>query len=335
MVQDRLSIVHADEVEAGWVGSDGCSNPLEWIGFNHAALLRRGEELFSTTHGTAHGVVALTGIARSDEAEVVSNMLSRVKRLSSRGKAILSEFVGNIDRFPRRSGRANLRDQRDAGIELMQQQRFAEALPLFLRIIENEPDDWSLHYMAGQCYRFVGDISGAVKCLRTAASLNPSEPQVRLAMGTALKLAKEHGEAIEHFKRAVELDPTLFAAFSGIGDAYLERGQCDEALEWFAKAAEGIVDGVTEEVYRDKERCFMEKCIDGKKTLVLLPYAVEKTHEALRSNPAYAIVKNNMGVCLMGLGELDSARDQFRESVEFIPDGFDYPDPAMHLEDIG
>ena len=38
--------------------------------------------------------------------------------------------------------------QRDTAISLMQQQKFADALPLFLRLVEVSPEDWSLFYGA-------------------------------------------------------------------------------------------------------------------------------------------------------------------------------------------
>ena len=62
---------------------------------------------------------------------------------------------------------------------------------------------------------------------------------------------------------------------------------------------------------------------------------MEKIQEVLCSEPTYAIIKNNMGVCLLELGEQNSAREQFRESIEFVPDGYNYPDPLEHLESIG
>jgi len=87
-------------------------------------------------------------------------------------------------------------------------------------------------------------------------------------------------------------------------------------------------------VFKDKKKCFWEVNVDSEKALVFLPFAFEKTHEIVRSNPMYAIVKNNIGVCLVELGDIDGAKEQFRESIEFIPDGYNYPDPYKNLESI-
>jgi tetratricopeptide (TPR) repeat protein len=225
-------------------------------------------------------------------------------------------------------------DQRDAAISLMQQQRFAEALPLFLRLTESNPDDWSLFYMVGQCYRFTNNVPEAARALKKAADLNPDEAQVFLALGIAYQLADDYRSAIAALEQAIRLDPQLFSAYNSIGLTYKKSGELRKALEWYSRAAEGIFSAVTDEVHKDREKCYQDEIIDGAKTRVVLPYTFEKTHEMLRSDPMYAIIKNNIGVCLIKLGDVNAAREQFRESIECIPDGYNYPDPYRNLESI-
>jgi tetratricopeptide (TPR) repeat protein len=226
-------------------------------------------------------------------------------------------------------------DQRDIAISLMQQERFDEALPIFISLMETNPNDWSLFYMSGQCFRFTNHVSEAVDALQRAAELNPGEAQVFLALGIACQLAEDYRSAISALEQAIELNPSLFSAYNSIELTYRKMGDFPKALEWYSRAAEGVVSVVTDEVQKDRERCFRDEIIDGKKTLVVLPYAMEKTREMLRSDPMYAIIKNNIGVCLMELGDINSAKEQFQESIEFIPDDYDYPDPYRNLDSIG
>jgi len=225
-------------------------------------------------------------------------------------------------------------DERERAVALMRERRFPEALAIFLHLREGNSDDWSLYYMAGQCFRFMNNIPGAVRFLSRAASLNPGEAEVLFALGIALQVAEEYELAIERLKQAVSIEPRLFSAYNSIGLTYRRIGQFREALEWYSKAAEGIVAAVSDEVLKDSESCFKEEIVDGKEVLVVLPYGLEKIHQMLRSDPMYAIVKNNIGVCLNELGDMNSAREQFKESIEFIPDGYNYPDPCKHLEAI-
>ena len=225
-------------------------------------------------------------------------------------------------------------NQREIAISLMQQRKFDKALPVFLHLLEINQNDSDLYYMAGQCFRFINNIPEAIQFLSKAVSINDNEPQYFLALGIAYQLNENYEKAIELLKNAIRLDDKLFTAYNSIGLTYRKLGEFNEALKWYSSGIECYVNNVSEEVYKDKEKCFGEEVSDGKKTLVVLPYALEKTHEILRSSPTYAILRNNMGVCLLELGDLELARKQFRESIKFIPDGYDYPDPFRHLEEI-
>jgi tetratricopeptide (TPR) repeat protein len=225
-------------------------------------------------------------------------------------------------------------DQRDSAIGLMDQQRFSEAIPLLLRLIESNPDDWSLNYMVGQCFRYTNNFFDAIRYLDKATSQNPTESRVFLALGIAHQLKKDYVSAIQALEHAVQLDPELFSAYNSIGLTYRMSGELTKALEWYSRAADGMVSAVTEIVHKDSDKCFRDEVIDGKNTRVALPYTLEKIREILRSDPAYAIVKNNIGLCFIELGDIDLAREQFRESIECIPDGFNYPEPYKNLESI-
>jgi len=225
-------------------------------------------------------------------------------------------------------------DQREIAIDLMQQQRFAEAIPVFISQIEAHPDDWSLYYMAGQCFRFTENLPGAMHALQRAADLKPDEAQVFLALGIVQQLAEDYKASVAALEHAIQLAPTLFYAYNSLGLTYRKLGAFNKALEWYSRAAEGVVDAISDEVFKDRENCFQEELVDGEKTLTVLPYAMKRTHELLRSDPMYATLKNNMGVCLVELGDTESAEKQFREAIEFIPDGYDYPDPYVNLESI-
>jgi tetratricopeptide (TPR) repeat protein len=222
-----------------------------------------------------------------------------------------------------------IQDQREVALGLMRQNKFSEALPILLLLIENNSDDWSLYYMAGQCSYYTNKNSDALKLLYKALKLNQNEVHLLFTLGLVLQKDEAYEVAIKVLKKAISLAPSFFEAYNSLGLTYRKNGQFREALEWYSKAAEGIL------VLKDKERCFRESIVDGNKSVDILPYVFERTHEMLRSDPTYAIIKNNMGVCLLELGDINAARKQFEESIQCIPDGYKYPDPFKHLELIG
>ena len=77
-----------------------------------------------------------------------------------------------------------------------------------------------------------------------------------------------------------------------------------------------------------------DEVIDGERVRVIDPQTFEKIRGYLRSDPAYAIIKNNIGVCFMERGDKDTAREQFKESILTIPEGYDYPEPYKNLESL-
>ncbi len=225
-----------------------------------------------------------------------------------------------------------MKSKRDIAIDLMDQQKFAEASRIFVQLIAEDQSDWSLHYMAGQCFRFEEKFSDAIYYLSTAAELNPYESATFLALGIVLQLSGDYTMALIKLKYAVELDPKNPNIYNSIGLTYRIVGNYPEAIEWYSKAVEILLSEASAIAKEDKEKCYKDEVIDGKKVRTILPYLFEKIHEVLRSNPMYAIIKNNIGVCLAELGDLESACKVFKESIEFIPEGYDYSAPYNYLD---
>jgi tetratricopeptide (TPR) repeat protein len=118
----------------------------------------------------------------------------------------------------------------DEAMELMRRQQYAEALDLFRRIIESEPAQWNVWYMAGQCCRFLDDIDGAIAHLARATDLNQNEPPAFLALGIAYQLNFQWDDAVEAFRRAVELDADYELAYNSLALTQKKSGELDKAL---------------------------------------------------------------------------------------------------------
>jgi tetratricopeptide (TPR) repeat protein len=225
-------------------------------------------------------------------------------------------------------------DQRNLAISLMDQNKFSEAIPLFNNLIEANQSDWSLHYMLGQCYRLINRYPEAVGSLTVAASLKSDDPRIYFALGIAHQLSGDFSSAISALERAVELEPSFFSAYNSLGLTYKISGDYEKALDWYFRAANGIASAAMESIHEEPGQYYRDEIIDGEDARILNPHAFKAIRELLRSNPSYAIIKNNIGVCFMERGEIDSAREQFKESINTIPEGYNYPEPYKNLESI-
>jgi adenylate cyclase len=88
-------------------------------------------------------------------------------------------------------------------------------------------------------YALVGQFEVALTIIARALALDPNSAWAWLRSGWANHYACNPDVAIEHFQRAMRLsplDPMRFNALFGIGAAYFDKDQYDEAVRWIEKA---------------------------------------------------------------------------------------------------
>jgi len=128
----------------------------------------------------------------------------------------------------------------DQAIERMQQQRFEEALPLLRRALAEDPTQWNVWYMAGQCCRFTNDIDGAVEHLKRAAQLNKDSAPLYQALGVAHQLRSELAESIEALRQAITLDPDCIPAYNSLALTQKKAGELDKAVNNYETGAKAL-----------------------------------------------------------------------------------------------
>ena len=216
---------------------------------------------------------------------------------------------------------------RDVAYQFMDAGQFSRALKILLQLAETE-SDWNLVYLIGQCYRYLEDFDNAARWLEGANRANPRNSQVLLALGIVYQLKERFREAASTLKTAIEVEPQNFSAYNSLGLTYRVQGRLNEALEWYEKAAEGIVHVGIESLKSEFTR---EAIVSGERTLEIRAGFDDALFEFLRSNPIYATVQNNIGTCLAELEQFDAARERFLESARTTPPGYDYPAPREAL----
>lgn len=220
-------------------------------------------------------------------------------------------------------------DQRNIALDLMKREKFDEALKILENFAESHPDDADTFHLIGQCHRFNGNFPEAIQAHKRAVELDRNAHHF-YCLGIAYQLGEDYKAAIAALEQAIKLDPKLCGAYNSIGLTHKKSGDSKEALKWYYLASKCTVDAASEKAHGDheeKDKCFRDEIKDGEKVRTVFPYLFEKIHEILRSNPEYAIIMNNIGVCHMA-----EAISCFKESIEFIPDGFHYPNPYENLK---
>ena len=92
------------------------------------------------------------------------------------------------------------------------------------------------HISLGVEYKDKGDTQNALKELKRALELNPSDARIYNNFGTVYSEMDLHHQAFKSFKKAIELKPNYSPAHNNLGTVYLHYKKYQEAIECFKKA---------------------------------------------------------------------------------------------------
>ena len=117
------------------------------------------------------------------------------------------------------------------------QERGLEAAMLAAKTGRDDPR--ALGWAANGMARFGGNLQEAVVHIDRALALSPNSVHVRRMSGYTYFVAGKHERSIEHFKRAMQLDPMepwAFHSYYGIALPYFFTGRYEDALTWLDQA---------------------------------------------------------------------------------------------------
>jgi arylsulfatase A-like enzyme/Flp pilus assembly protein TadD len=123
--------------------------------------------------------------------------------------------------------------QVDKGIQFIQKA---------MGIIDNDPDAW---IRLGMAYAAKGELQKALDYYEKALALDSNNALIHDNLGFIhFSLFQKTGKtqdntaAMENFRKAVQLDPSLASAYNGLGGTYKASGQLDEAIRAWEKSLE-------------------------------------------------------------------------------------------------
>ena len=111
--------------------------------------------------------------------------------------------------------------------------------------------------------------------------------------------------------------------------ALQDKGQTEEALEQYSKAFDLLIDDAG--VYARTQESHITDLAELRKIAPTL-FAHSKTY--LKKDITASYILNAMGVLFADLKDYANAEQKLQESMDYIPDGTDYSDPADNLERI-
>ena len=152
----------------------------------------------------------------------------------------------------------------------------------------------------------------AMTALQEAISVNPSSPVYRDTLGVVLLELGRPDMAVEHFKKAVELDPIYADAYFHLGTALAEARRWEEAVTAYKKALSLPTLTIPE---------------SANQNLGLALYHLKRYQEAEQTlrfaislDPRLQAAYYNLGLVFLAENRKEEAKAAFRQASQLAPD---------------
>lgn len=108
---------------------------------------------------------------------------------------------------------------------------YKEALPIMLRLEEQNSEDSLMWEKIGYCYNSLKDTSRALTWYRKAELVHPDSKWLITKMALCLRLENRYEEAAQYYSKALAVDPDNYNLLMSAGNCLLESDNIEEALK--------------------------------------------------------------------------------------------------------
>ena len=155
-----------------------------------------------------------------------------------------------------------------------------------------------------------GQVDEAVEHYRRALELDPKYPAAHVGLGLALARRGQLDEATAHFRKALAINPDVADAHSNLGLALEHYGRTEEAIGHYRRALE-----IDPRHLPARINLGLALARSGR-----MDEAIEHYQRALRMKPGDAKVHYALGLALVSSGRPDAAVAQFQRALKIDPD---------------
>lgn len=177
----------------------------------------------------------------------------------------------------------------------------------------------ALHWL-GVLDQQLGRPAAGRACLARAVALDPASPQRRYHYAEALRAAGEHGEAVEHYRAALERASGVADIWLGLGTAQLALGEVENAIQSLERArslapGDATIKAMLEAACAESAFRAGERLRAGGR----LAEAAGCYRRAIELDPTHSLALVNLGVVQERQGEAEAALDAYERAVAIDP----------------
>ncbi len=218
-----------------------------------------------------------------------------------------------------------------------------QALDHFRRAVELNPNLAQARTNLGELLLELGRPQDALGHCQAALALEPEMVEAHINLGNVLRVLGRLAEATRSYLEAMRLDPMRGHAAAGLGLTALQRDSWDEALDWFRRAVEleprsvEFLRYLAEAAAVQKLSAEVRQCcqqileIDPDYPLAhnalgfilheesRFEEAQQRYETALRGDPYLVVAHHNLGVLHAEMGNLAEAEACYRTTLKLDP----------------
>ncbi|HBZ69865.1 MAG TPA: hypothetical protein DEP35_09075 [Deltaproteobacteria bacterium] len=167
----------------------------------------------------------------------------------------------------------------------------------------------SIYYNLGNAFLSQERPKEAIESYRRAIEISPPHPEALIGIGSALLLEGKLEDAVTTYRQALRVDPNLPEAHHALAVALHRAGKLDEALMQYQKAIDLKPDFAV--AYED-----LGDLLFG---IGNMDDAIAQYRRAIDLAPGMASAYNGLGAALAARGDLEGAVASYRQALDLEP----------------
>ncbi len=187
----------------------------------------------------------------------------------------------------------------------MEKNDLDSAEPYLLKAI-SIAEDAKAYFLYGELKEKKGLYDEALELYRRAVELDPKNSLYRVRLGYIYKIKNMPESAEIEWQRATGIDPLNVEAYVNLGSLYYENGLIRKAYTYYRKALEIKPDSI-------------EALLGAGNAVDEMgnhPLAIEYYERALQIDPQNPLIYENLAIALKRMGDFGSARDAMNKARE-------------------
>jgi tetratricopeptide (TPR) repeat protein len=169
-----------------------------------------------------------------------------------------------------------------------------------------------IHYDLGVHEQQTGDVQGAMRDFQAALQLDDNFAEAHEACALLLHLSFHRDqEAVEHYRRALQIRPTFSEAKVNLANVYLSEDRYDEAIKLYDEA---LNDMLYPTPFIAQNNLGWAQYKKGNAA-----EGVGNIRAAVTTNPKFCAGYRNLGIIAEEQGQLPEACDEFAHFQEHCP----------------